>query len=186
MSCRAQPVRVSNNESMEQRLPLQLRRATSVHAHAIASVHIASWQRAYRGLLPAAFLDGLDVEERASRYGFDGPGDPEMWIALGDDVVGFVAVGACRDADAKGVGEIQALYVAPERWRSGVGSLLLNRGEGVLAEMGFLAASLWVLEANEGARRFYEAANWHREDRTNSLSLAGVDVTEIRYHKALM
>lgn len=186
MMCRSRPVNVRNNESMEERPHLQLRRATSAHASAIAAVHVASWQRAYRGLLPAAFLDGLDVEERASRYHFDGPEDPEIWIAVDDAVVGFIGVGACRDEDAKGLGEIQALYVAPDRWRSGVGTMLRNRGESVLVEMGFLEASLWVLEENERARRFYEAAEWRPEERSNTLSLAGVDVTEVRYRKALM
>jgi GNAT superfamily N-acetyltransferase len=80
-------------------------------------------------MLPAEFLDSLDVDTRASLYGFDGPDDPVMWIAVNDAVVGFVAVSACRDSDASDVGEIQALYVAPDRWRSGAGTLLLAKGE---------------------------------------------------------
>jgi ribosomal protein S18 acetylase RimI-like enzyme len=171
---------------MKARQALPLRRATSADASAIASVHIESWQSAYRGLLPAAFLDGLDIEKRASLYCFDGPEDPVMWIAVDGAVVGFVAVSACRDADANGLGEIQALYVAPASWRSGAGTLLLSKGESVLVEMGFVEASLWVLEANERARRFYEAVGWRPEDRTKILHLAGVDVTEVRYRKALM
>ena len=82
---------MGNNELMEAQ-SLQLRRATSADARAIASVHIASWQSAYQGMLPAEFLDSLDVDTRASLYGFDGPDDPVMWIAVDDAVVGFVAV----------------------------------------------------------------------------------------------
>lgn len=172
---------MSNNELMKARKPLALRRATSADARAIALVHITSWQSAYRGLLPDAFLDGLDVEKRASLYCFDGPEDPATWIA----VEGFVAVSACRDVDANDAGEIHALYVAPDYWRSGAGTLLLNKGESVLAEMGFVEASLWVLEANERARRFYEAVGWRPEERTNMLNLAGIDVTEVRYRRVL-
>lgn len=139
-------------------------------------------------MIPAEFLDGLDVDKRASSYNFDGelPEDPVTWIAVKDAVMGFVTSSACRDADASGVGEIQALYVAPERWRSGIGTLLLNKGESVLAEMGFAEALLWVLEANEPGRHFYEALGWCLEGRTNTLAFAGVDVEEIRYRKALM
>jgi len=109
-----------------------------------------------------------------------------MWIAGDHIIVGFVAVSARRHVDANDVGEIQALYVAPDRWRSGAGTLLLNKAESVLVEMGYVEASLWVFEANEGARRFYEAVGWSPEERTEILNLAGVDVTEIRYRKALM
>jgi ribosomal protein S18 acetylase RimI-like enzyme len=177
---------LSNNELMEAPQSLQLRRAGSADARAVASVHVASWQHAYRGMLPSEFLDGLDVDQRAGLYRFDGPEDPVMWIAVDTTVVGFVAVSACRDDDAGGVGEIQALYVAPDRWRSGAGTLLLDKGESVLTEMGFVEASLWVLETNERARRFYESFGWRPEERTNTLSLAGVDVVEIRYRKALV
>jgi ribosomal protein S18 acetylase RimI-like enzyme len=104
-------------------------------------------------------------------------------------VVGFVTVSACRDADAdadaKEFGEILALYVAPARWRSGVGTILIDKGESVLRERGFVDASLWVLEANERGRRFYEALGWRPDERTNTLSIGGVDVVEIRYRKAL-
>jgi ribosomal protein S18 acetylase RimI-like enzyme len=103
-----------------------------------------------------------------------------------DSVVGFVAVSACRDDDADNFGEIQALYVSPDRWRSGVGALLLAKGETSLVEMGFVQASLWVLEANDRARGFYEACGWRREERTNTLNLAGTDVVEIQYRKSLI
>jgi ribosomal protein S18 acetylase RimI-like enzyme len=138
-------------------------------------------------MIPAEYLDGLDVDRRASSYTFDRerPEDPVTWIAVDDAVMGFVTVSASRDTDANGAGEIQALYVAPEHWRSGIGTLLLNKGESVLVSMGFDEASLWVLEANERGRLFYEALGWSPEKLTNTINLAGVDVVEIRYCKSL-
>ena len=85
-------------------------------------MHIHAWQVAYRGIVPDAHLDGLDVATRAARYDFDAavPGAPETWIALdGVDVVGFVSVGPTRDEDLSGLGEVRAVYVDPDRWRSG-------------------------------------------------------------------
>ena len=85
-------------------------------------MHVRAWQTAYRGSLHP-FLDNLDVVARAGRYAFDrsGPGDPETWIAVDGDVVGMVSVSRSRDGDPlPGLGEVQALYVAPDRWRSGV------------------------------------------------------------------
>jgi hypothetical protein len=52
--------------------------------------------------------------------------------------------------------------------------------------MGFLEASVWVLDVNERARRFYEATGWRLEDRTHARHLAGVELTEIRYRKVLV
>ena len=41
-----------------------IREATPDDARAIAEVHVASWRWAYRGDLPAEFLDGLSVDDR--------------------------------------------------------------------------------------------------------------------------
>ena len=45
-----------------------LRDATPDDAHAIATVHVASWQVAYRGFMPDAVLDGLSVDDRARKW----------------------------------------------------------------------------------------------------------------------
>lgn len=37
-------------------------------ARAIAAVHVASWRSAYAGLVPAATLDGLNVDARARQW----------------------------------------------------------------------------------------------------------------------
>ena len=34
----------------------------------IAAVHVRSWQAAYRGLLPRAYLDGLDPGQRIGQW----------------------------------------------------------------------------------------------------------------------
>jgi len=47
-----------------------LRPAEPADAMGVARVHVRSWQAAYRGLLPDAYLDGLRAEDRAQRYRF--------------------------------------------------------------------------------------------------------------------
>ena len=51
-----------------------IRKATVDDAYGIASVHVRSWQVAYRGHMPDDFLDRLDVEKRMN-----------MWRALTQD-----------------------------------------------------------------------------------------------------
>jgi ribosomal protein S18 acetylase RimI-like enzyme len=167
---------------------LTLRPAQSRDARGVAAVHVGSWQAAYRGLVPEKFLDALDVDERANsyRFGTRGPDETVVWIvAQGENVVGFIAVGRCRDDDHVGAGEVWALYVAPTRWRSGIGSRLLSKGEELLAQRGFAEATLWVLERNAPARRFYESAGWHYDDKVQTIQVSGLDVTEVRYLKSL-
>ena len=168
--------------------PWRLRRASGADAAAVAAMHVRSWQVAYRGIVADPFLDGLDVGARAVRYTFDGTGprDPETWIAVdGDDVVGMVSVSPSRDEDLPGLGEVQALYVAPGRWRSGAGSALMARAERLLAGAGFTEALLWVLEDNARGRRFYETAGWDADGGTKTVDIGGRELVEVRYRKRL-
>ena len=140
--------------SMTRSAPWELRRASGADAAAVAAMHIRAWQVAYRGIIPDRYLDGLDVGARAGRYSFDlaGPADPTTWIAAdGNDVVGMVAFSPSRDEDLPELGEVQALYVAPEQWRSGAGSALMAKAERLLIDAGFTEAALWVLEDNSRA-----------------------------------
>jgi GNAT superfamily N-acetyltransferase len=169
-------------------MPWELRRATGADAVAVAAMHVRAWQTAYRGIISDPFLDALDVESRAGRYAFDrsGPGDPETWIAVdGDDVVGMVSVSPSRDEDLPGLGEVRALYVAPDRWRSGAGSALMAGAERLLTDAGFTDALLWVLEDNALARRFYEAAGWEVDGRVKAVEIGGRELGGVRYRKAL-
>jgi hypothetical protein len=44
-----------------------IRQAILEDAEAIAKVHVASWQAAYKGLMPAEFLASLSVERRKTQ-----------------------------------------------------------------------------------------------------------------------
>ena len=43
---------------------MSVRKARLADARAIAEVHVASWQGAYRGMIPDALLDNLSVDRR--------------------------------------------------------------------------------------------------------------------------
>ena len=76
----------------------------------------AVWQAAYSPVLPAERLAQLSVERRARQW----RDWPPLLAESGDVVVGFVSVGASRDADADG--ELFAIYVDPDYWGRGVGA----------------------------------------------------------------
>jgi GNAT superfamily N-acetyltransferase len=154
-------------------MPLRIREAETKDAEAVARVHICAWQAAYRGQLSDDYLDGLSVDERLpnTRAMIEGAtADLRVWVAEDEDgVVGFAVTAPSEDADAdRKTGELYAIYLQPERVGTGLGRSLLEHAIGDLRSRGFQTATLWVLETNEQARRFYEIAGWKPDGTTTS------------------
>jgi GNAT superfamily N-acetyltransferase len=116
-------------------------------------------------VLPDEYLDRLSVDEREAMW-LGVFADPDRrngaFVAEeGGRVVGFASFCPSRDEDAaEGTGEVPAIYVEPSAMGKGVGRELLEEATAELRLAGFTRATLWVLEANERARRFYENEGW--------------------------
>lgn len=147
---------------------------------------MASWQSAYRGLLPDEYLAGLSVDRRAAVWERLLE-NPELDIFVADDaagdVAGFASLAASRDADAPpGTGELPSIYVYPDHWRRGCGTVLLDTVLECARLRGYQRLTLWVLRSNDRARRFYEAAGF-RPDGAEKTEQRNDDVVlhEVRY-----
>ncbi len=142
-------------------MQVEVRRAVPEDAAAIATIHVRTWQAAYRGLVPDEVLDGLSVEQREKFWreaAAGGQGAGAVFVATDDGVVvGFCALAsASRDDDAdERVAEIGAIYVNPDVWRSGVGTALMDVALGDLRAGDSQSVTLWVLANNRQARDFY-------------------------------
>lgn len=170
-------------------MTVTVRRATAGDARAIATIRTTSWRAAYDGLIPDALLQRLDVDREAhlralhwsSRHA--DPRTVELLAVVDRQPVGWASAGVCRDADAPARrGELQALYALPAQWSQGVGHALITAIETSLAASGFTSASLWVLDGNERAARFYERHGW-REDgviKNDHRIVAGTDAEPLR------
>jgi ribosomal protein S18 acetylase RimI-like enzyme len=145
-------------------MTVRIREAGPQDAEAIAGIHVRSWQAAYRGLLTDDYLDGLSVGERLEQHrgALSTPGEHRTWVAEdGGRPVGFAVTGASQDADAdERTGELYAVYLDPDLFGRGIGKQLSDHALDDLRARGFRTATLWVLETNEGARRFYEREGW--------------------------
>ena len=150
----------------------------------MARVNVASWQRAYPGLIDQTFLDSLEVEARTeSWYRILRQTRGRVLVVEDDSVIhGFCAVGPSTDEDW---GEVYAIYVDPELWGKGVGRYLLAAGEQALIDDGQWQALLWVLEGNTRARAFYQRQGWSRGKPIRIENIGGTDVNEVRYEKPL-
>jgi ribosomal protein S18 acetylase RimI-like enzyme len=117
---------------------LEIRRATTADADAVADVYLASFHATYT--FPLAHTD--DQVRRWIRETV--LGSAETWVAVeGQHLVGMMVVGP---------GDLDQLYVAPDRLRSGIGRRLLDRAK----ERSPAGLSLYTFQVNDRARRFYE------------------------------
>ena len=167
-----------------------LRLANPSDAHGLAEMHVATWQVAYRGLLPDDFLDGLSVAARAERWQHILTDSPrQIWVACEDDrIVGFISLGICRDGDALPLvtGEIYGMYVHPDEWRRRIGSALMAQALHALKLLGYVEATLWVLRGNQRARDFYEASGFVPDGAAKiDTNAAGISYDEVRYRRPL-
>ncbi|MGY2254604.1 N-acetyltransferase family protein [Pseudomonas reactans] len=169
-----------------------IRKALPGDANTIAQVHIRSWQEAYRDLMPAEFLNGLDatLARRESFWVRSIESDEsDVWVAeLDGHVVGWISVGASRDEEAVGAntGEVMAIYVLARYWQAGVGLALWNAGLRFLIEEGFQGLTLWVLSRNERAIRFYRRMGCVEDAGSErNLQRGGVTLEEMRYRLPL-
>jgi ribosomal protein S18 acetylase RimI-like enzyme len=154
-------------------MPLRIREATPEDAEAIAGIHVRAWQAAYRGQLSDEYLDGLRVDDRLEMHRIalrSPPPEYRMWIADdGGHPVGFAVTGKSEDADAEDrTAELYAIYLEPERMGTGAGRTLFAHAVDDLRDRGYRVVTLWVLETNERARRFYEVAGWKHDGTVTS------------------
>jgi ribosomal protein S18 acetylase RimI-like enzyme len=161
------------------------RPATPADVPAIAAVRIRSWQEAYRGVIPQDYLDSLSVAaevERREGRSLDGQHVAEANGA----VVGWLYLGPYRADEGEeppgpSAGEVGAIYTVPEVWGRGVGRRLLAYGLGELRRLGLSPVLLWVLVANERARRFYERAGFRADGPVVGFEVGGTTLPEMRY-----
>jgi GNAT superfamily N-acetyltransferase len=158
-------------------------------ASGIADVHVRSWQVAYRGLIDQNFLDRLSHAEHLSmwRHRFEAA-DPDLHVLVaeaGGELIGFSSFGPSRDGDAGvSTAEVYAIYLAPEWFGTGVGRRLFDGAADMLVGLGFRDSTLWVLEVNHRARRFYEAAGWRWDGARSVHADAGLTEPILRYRRA--
>lgn len=169
-----------------------VRAATAGDAAGIARVQIDGWRFAYRGLVPARFLDDMEMGERTARWkellagSRAMPGGRDLVAENDGRVCGFSCFGPLRPQDGAptdATGEVYAIYAAPYRVGTGVGRALMEASESLLREDGHAAAVLWVFRGNARARRFYERAGWAPDGA--DMRIDALRAPQVRYRREL-
>jgi len=157
-----------------------VRPARPEDAAEIADVHVLTWQTAYEHVFGAERLAGIGERRRAQWAEWPPGSRPGRQVFVAEEggrIVGFISLGDSRDEPGKG--ELFAIYVLPEAWGSGAGPALMTTALEALG--GYSSASLWVLEDNPRARRFYEREGWILDGGHREEEILGVTVAEVRY-----
>jgi len=162
---------------------MTIRRARDSDATTVAHIHVESWNVAYSGIMPDDVIARTDLAYR-TKFWAERIADPEWPVFLMEEAgkpVAFCQMIPTRDTDddPKRVGHITSLHVLPQLRGRGCGRVLMDH---VLAEFrrrGFEEVTLWVLEENRNARRFYERYGFALDDGTRTYPKTGVP--EVRY-----
>lgn len=160
-----------------------IREATENDSIKMGQVITLSWKTAYAGIVPEDYLNNLSFDDRAKTFSNDinKKSDTDYFIAeLNGKAIGALVLSKCRDKDLKDAGEVCAMYLLPEYIGKGYGTEMMRFSVSFLAKSGFDIISLWVLEDNSRARKFYQKCGFISDGAKKELVI-GKPLTALRY-----
>jgi ribosomal protein S18 acetylase RimI-like enzyme len=137
---------------------IEIRRAKSSDATAIASTHDEAWRAAYQGIIPGPELDKL-INRRGANW-WDSAirkGSRISILGFGEMVAGYANYGRNRARSLYYDGEIYELYLRPEFQGLGFGHKLFTSVRRDLSQSGLQSMVVWALSDNGSALAFYRS-----------------------------
>jgi len=132
-----------------------------------AAVHAASWKESHRAVCAHAFVEAHTPERQAAYMLEKMRGGSRFFMLVANGPVGVVSVTGDVIGD---------LYVLPEQQGKGFGTELLSFAAAACGG----TPTLWILETNAKAERFYRKAGFQRtgtvyaeEGRIAEIELSG-------------
>src|ERR1700749_1785262 len=137
---------------------IEIRRARTADAKAVADTHDEAWRTAYQGVIPGLELDRLIYKRGAGWWdGAIRKGSRISLLAFGDTVAGYANYGRNRARSLQYEGEIYELYLRPEFQGLGFGRRLFTAARRDLVQSKMKSLVVWALSDNEPAIEFYRA-----------------------------
>ena len=165
-----------------------LRTATLADLDMLAAIHEASAREAYRHIFPPAAEFPREAARAEIALHLRDPAKRTI-VAMRDGIgVGLIVAGPARDAPPTlshgTVGQVSLLHVHPDARDRRIGTLLLDDALAWLTSAGHARAVLWVLVANDRARRFYEQRGW-QDDGARRVEQHAIPLEIVRYMRVL-
>ncbi len=156
-------------------------------ADTIGYIHATSWHQTYKGIVPDVFLDRFTPENRAESFKKNMPvWDAEAYLFMyGKQAIGFAFLTKDREKTATDyAGEISAIYFLSDYWGSAYTHFAMDFCIDRLKEIGCKTVTIWVLEHNTRARRFYEKYGFAFSGVKKEIAL-GKPLVEVQYTREL-
>ena len=164
-------------------MEISIKSASKEDSETISNIYALSWKSAYKGLLPAKYLSELKNNFWTSFFQ-DWIPNKKMQvnlISVNDIVVGAIAYCKSRDEKYSSYGEITSLYLHPDYFRKGLGTMLIDSAIKDMLDTGYKNCFLWVLDENKSARNFYENNGFKCNHDLLHFEIMGKQLTDIRY-----
>ncbi|GGL90434.1 MULTISPECIES: GNAT family N-acetyltransferase [Micromonospora] len=167
-------------------MTLTLRHATLDDLHPVGALHHRSRVATYSAFLPVEALAEPSAQAMGAYWA-------ERWVWERDDhlmtvaerdgqLVGFSYLGP-DDGGDPATGLLNALHLDPAERGRGTGRLLMVDALAVMRDRAWRRATLWVLERNTLARRFYERGDWRPTGERRTDRIGTIPTTQLRYHR---
>lgn len=161
----------------------RIRSADINDADIMGEIHSKSWKAAYKGIIPDKILDSITPEKEKKFFekAISEKREEDYLIFRDDEAAGMITIGKCRDKDKDDTyGEIWGIYLHPDYYHKGIGAVLINWGIDELKKRNYKRITLWVLEENMSARKFYEKIGFRHDGTVNEINI-GKKLNECRY-----
>ena len=157
---------------------------------AIARIHVAAWNEAYRGMLSDESIDVRTPELRRrvwlERLGEERPLEFVAVVEVGGEVSGFASGRRSvpeEDDSGGAVATWENMYMDPRHLATStglrIGLALHEVTVESLGSLGFAEVVAFVVDGNDRALRFFERLGWRRDG--GSREAEGVRQNRIRY-----
>ena len=140
-------------------MSFQIKIACPNDANSIAYIICETWKEAYKDIISKEFMkEKTNIEDRTILFKkILSENKQSAYIILDNNKpCGVLPCEVSRDEDFTVTFEIIAIYFLPEYWGKGFESHTIEYVIKEIKNKGYNKISLWTLEKNERAKRFYE------------------------------
>lgn len=160
---------------------IRIREAKPKDFARVAAMHYPTWRQSWNGIVASHVLDMIGTPKTWVDFQYPTTlkrGGWGMWMAESrGKLIGMMLLGP--DLSNPDHVQIDALYVADDNQRNGIGHLLLERALNTYPDNDMI---LWCANKNQKARSFYEKQGFQLDGRTYVWKpLPGVTVPHVGY-----
>ncbi|WP_104401678.1 GNAT family N-acetyltransferase [Vibrio penaeicida] len=168
-------------------MKITIREANLEDVPSIAEIHVTSWQVTYSGLIPEDYILSQTIERRTKLWtNVINESLASLLVAEENQkVIGFISFEKIQpDLSSQSI-EISSIYLLPNHFNKGIGTKLLSECKSRLTGNKVNQITLWSLDTNISALKFYRKHGFVETGKQNKERLNGVVLNDVELSKPL-